>query len=192
MENIPNCLLREELGKIVFFQYFAFSKCQAHESEENPSESKKKWEKEGKEKPSSEEKEEQKADKPKKKKKDDSSKCPSIQIPMEEALAKKRNYEEMPDQYYPKWVEAFWGKWWEDKKLFNTKGEDAMKVPYEKKFTIVLPPPNITGNLHIGHALTVGIEDCLIRWKRMQGYYVCYSPGTDHAGIGTQVRINVN
>lgn len=51
---------------------------------------------------------------------------------------------------------------------------------------IPLPPPNVTGKLHIGHALTVALEDCLARWKRMSGYEALYVPGTDHAGIATQ------
>ena len=51
---------------------------------------------------------------------------------------------------------------------------------------IPLPPPNVTGKLHIGHALTVALEDCLARWKRMSGYETLYVPGTDHAGIATQ------
>jgi len=50
---------------------------------------------------------------------------------------------------------------------------------------MVVPPPNVTGYLHLGHALTAAIEDCLIRWKRMQGYLTEYLPGTDHAGIAT-------
>lgn len=55
-----------------------------------------------------------------------------------------------------------------------------------KKFTICLPPPNVTGYLHIGHALTVAIEDALVRNKRMNGYETLFLPGTDHAGIATQ------
>lgn len=55
-----------------------------------------------------------------------------------------------------------------------------------KKFTICLPPPNVTGYLHIGHALTIAIEDSLVRTRRMQGYETLFIPGTDHAGIATQ------
>jgi len=59
----------------------------------------------------------------------------------------------------------------------------------KEKFVIVIPPPNVTGVLHLGHALTVSIQDCLIRWKRMSGYNCLYVPGTDHAGIATQVVV---
>ena len=55
-----------------------------------------------------------------------------------------------------------------------------------KKFVIPLPPPNVTGRLHIGHALTIALEDSLVRWKRMSGYETLFLPGTDHAGIATQ------
>jgi len=50
---------------------------------------------------------------------------------------------------------------------------------------IVFPPPNVTGKLHMGHALTCSIEDCIVRWKRMQGFKTVFIPGTDHAGIAT-------
>jgi valyl-tRNA synthetase len=56
----------------------------------------------------------------------------------------------------------------------------------KKKFTICLPPPNVTGYLHIGHALTIAVEDSITRRKRMQGYETLFLPGTDHAGIATQ------
>lgn len=58
-----------------------------------------------------------------------------------------------------------------------------------KKFSICLPPPNVTGYLHIGHALTIAVEDSLIRRKRMQGYETLFIPGTDHAGIATQTVV---
>lgn len=51
---------------------------------------------------------------------------------------------------------------------------------------MIFPPPNVTGKLHMGHALTIAIEDCIIRWKRMQGFKTVFIPGTDHAGIATQ------
>lgn len=60
------------------------------------------------------------------------------------------------------------------------------KTTNPKRFTICLPPPNVTGYLHIGHALTVAIEDSIVRNKRMQGYETLFIPGTDHAGIATQ------
>jgi valyl-tRNA synthetase len=63
-------------------------------------------------------------------------------------------------------------------------GTDASK--YKGKFVMVIPPPNVTGSLHIGHALTIAIEDALARWYRMSGYLTLWVPGTDHAGIATQ------
>ena len=57
----------------------------------------------------------------------------------------------------------------------------------DEKFVMVIPPPNVTGSLHLGHALTSSVEDALTRWHRMQGKHVLWLPGTDHAGIATQV-----
>ncbi|MEA4816029.1 MAG: valine--tRNA ligase [Lachnospiraceae bacterium] len=79
--------------------------------------------------------------------------------------------------------ERLYNKWLE-KKYFNTK-VDKTKKPY----TIVMPPPNITGQLHMGHALDNTIQDILIRWKRMSGYNALWVPGTDHASISTEVKI---
>lgn len=73
---------------------------------------------------------------------------------------------------------------WLDKKYFHAK-VDKNKTPY----TIVIPPPNITGHLHMGHALDNTLQDILIRWKRMQGYSALWLPGTDHASISTEVKI---
>ena len=64
-----------------------------------------------------------------------------------------------------------------------------MRDPEKKPFTIVMPPPNVTGQLHIGHAMDDAIQDMLIRYKRMQGYAALYLPGTDHAGIATQIKV---
>lgn len=58
----------------------------------------------------------------------------------------------------------------------------------KERFVMMIPPPNVTGSLHIGHALTVAVEDCLSRWHRMLGHEVLWLPGLDHAGIATQVR----
>lgn len=85
------------------------------------------------------------------------------------------------DRYTPQEFEARIYKWWEDNKYF--KGQDqSTKPPY----SIILPPPNVTGHLHLGHALDHSIQDCLIRYKRMMGYNAVWIPGTDHAGIATQ------
>lgn len=68
-------------------------------------------------------------------------------------------------------------------------GERSPVVSADKPpFVIVIPPPNVTGALHIGHALTNAIEDTVVRWKRMSGFNTLWVPGTDHAGIATQVR----
>jgi valyl-tRNA synthetase len=89
-----------------------------------------------------------------------------------------------PKEYQPKYVEAAWYDWWEAQGYF--KPENDSKKP---AYVITIPPPNVTGSLHIGHALTVSIEDCLIRWHRMKGFNCLYLPGVDHAGIATQVVV---
>ncbi|OGC25269.1 valine--tRNA ligase [candidate division WOR-1 bacterium RIFOXYB2_FULL_42_35] len=89
--------------------------------------------------------------------------------------------QEIPKIYDPKEVEQKWYKIWEESKLF-TPDNNSDKKP----FTIVIPPPNVTGNLHMGHALDNSIQDLLIRYKRMQGFNALWIPGTDHAGIATQ------
>ncbi|MBN2058243.1 MAG: valine--tRNA ligase [Candidatus Saganbacteria bacterium] len=89
--------------------------------------------------------------------------------------------EELAKVYDPAQVEQKWYKIWEDSKLF-TPEENSDKEP----FTIVIPPPNVTGNLHMGHALDNAIQDALIRYKRLQGFNALWLPGTDHAGIATQ------
>ncbi|NGX55794.1 MAG: Valine--tRNA ligase [Candidatus Anoxychlamydiales bacterium] len=84
-------------------------------------------------------------------------------------------------KYDPKSIEEKLYKFWEDNNFFKAN-ENSTKKPY----TIVIPPPNVTGNLHMGHALVDTIQDILIRYKRMQGYEALWIPGTDHAGIATQ------
>jgi len=88
--------------------------------------------------------------------------------------------------YEPSKVEQDWYTWWEEKGLF--KGEDGTKSN-KPHYTILLPPPNVTGSLHIGHALTASIQDSLCRYKKMSGYNVLWVPGVDHAGISTQVAV---
>ena len=87
----------------------------------------------------------------------------------------------LSDRYEPKSVEKKLYAWWREKGYFSA--EDVSTKP---PFSIVLPPPNVTGSLHLGHALDHTIQDTLARWKRMRGYNVCWLPGTDHAGIATQ------
>ncbi|MGB0911247.1 MAG: valine--tRNA ligase [Nitrospirales bacterium] len=78
-------------------------------------------------------------------------------------------------------VEERWGEFWIQEGLFSPSTDSP-----EESYTIVIPPPNVTGSLHIGHALTYTLQDILIRWRRMQGYKTLWVPGTDHAGIATQ------
>lgn len=88
---------------------------------------------------------------------------------------------EMSTKYNPKEIEDKWYSFWENEGIFHSE-PDLSKKPY----SIVIPPPNVTGVLHIGHALNNIIQDILIRWRRMQGYNTLWMPGTDHAGIATQ------
>ena len=80
--------------------------------------------------------------------------------------------------YHPKPVEKKWNKFWEDEGVFV-----AQSASSKKKFSMVLPPPNVTGRLHIGHALCFTLPDIVVRWRRMQGYNTLWLPGTDHASI---------
>ncbi len=88
---------------------------------------------------------------------------------------------ELSDRYSPKEVEGRLYKWWSDKGYFAAQ-DQSTKPPY----SVILPPPNVTGQLHIGHALNHSMQDLLIRWKRMSGFNALWMPGTDHAGIATQ------
>jgi valyl-tRNA synthetase len=88
---------------------------------------------------------------------------------------------ELPSSYDPKQVEEKWYRVWEQGKYFHAREDDG-KEPY----CIVIPPPNVTGNLHIGHALNNTLQDILIRWQRMSGKSALWMPGMDHAGIATQ------
>lgn len=91
---------------------------------------------------------------------------------------------ELAKTYDPKGIEDRLYKKWEDNGYFHAK-PDRNKKP----FTIVMPPPNITGQLHMGHALDNTMQDALIRYKRMQGYNALWQPGTDHASIATEVKV---
>ena len=92
--------------------------------------------------------------------------------------------EELPKQYHHAGPEQRWYRFWEERKYFRSEPD-----PKRKPYTIVIPPPNVTGALHLGHALNNTIQDILIRSKRMQGYNALYMPGTDHAGIATQAVV---
>ena len=91
---------------------------------------------------------------------------------------------ELPKVYDPREVEGRIYAQWEENKCFAGV-RDAKKKPY----TIVMPPPNVTGQLHMGHAMDCTLQDILIRFKRMQGYAALWVPGTDHAGIATQIKV---
>jgi valyl-tRNA synthetase len=90
----------------------------------------------------------------------------------------------MPTKYDPKTAESKWYQYWLDGGFFKPS-DDEKKEPY----TIVIPPPNVTGRLHLGHAWDGTLQDILIRMKRMQGYDALWLPGMDHAGIATQARV---
>ncbi len=88
---------------------------------------------------------------------------------------------DLPKSYDPSQVEEKWYRYWLEKRYFHSEVD-----PSRRKFSVVIPPPNVTGSLHMGHALNNTIQDIFVRWKRMQGYNTMWLPGTDHAGIATQ------
>ncbi|CAI5746338.1 unnamed protein product [Peronospora destructor] len=96
------------------------------------------------------------------------------------------NNKSMLASYNPIAVEASWQDWWEASGFFSCSDEKIRAADPDKRFVVVIPPPNVTGSLHLGHALTVAIQDALTRWHRMLGHATLWVPGTDHAGIATQ------
>ena len=94
---------------------------------------------------------------------------------------------ELPKTYDPSAVEEKLYKFWNDSGFFHAEVDEK-----KKPFTIVIPPPNVTGQLHMGHAFDETLQDILIRFKRMQGYSALWMPGTDHAGIATQIKVEEN
>lgn len=82
----------------------------------------------------------------------------------------------MADAYYPTAVEAAWQDWWEASGFYSC--DPATVTETTEKFVMVIPPPNVTGSLHLGHALTAAVEDTLTRWHRMKGHATLYVPGT--------------
>ncbi|MGD7044136.1 valine--tRNA ligase [Jeotgalibacillus proteolyticus] len=90
----------------------------------------------------------------------------------------------MPTKYDPLSIEKGRYEWWLEKKVFEAKSN-----PEKEPYTIVIPPPNVTGKLHLGHAWDTTLQDILTRMKRMQGYDVLWLPGMDHAGIATQAKV---
>lgn len=113
----------------------------------------------------------------------------------------KKSINTLTGQLNPKQVESNWHSWWEKKGFFtpnisnlneneNENQLDKSEPVYQDKvFCMMLPPPNVTGTLHIGHAMMAAIQDSIVRRKRMQGYNTLYLPGTDHAGIATQAVV---
>ncbi|XP_057331358.1 valine--tRNA ligase isoform X2 [Microplitis mediator] len=101
----------------------------------------------------------------------------------------------MPDAYSPRFVEAAWYPWWEKQGFFKPEYRNSNpRTPISEpnkfgKFVMVIPPPNVTGSLHLGHALTTAVEDAITRWNRMKGRTTLWNPGCDHAGIATQVVV---
>ena len=90
-------------------------------------------------------------------------------------LAKQYNPADVEDRIYADWIENGY---------FGAKPDDS-----KEPFTVVIPPPNVTGQLHMGHALDETLQDILVRYKRMAGYNALWIPGTDHAGIATQIKV---
>ena len=93
-------------------------------------------------------------------------------------------HKELPKVYDPREVEPSIYQMWMDNDCFH-----ADPNPDKKPFSIVMPPPNVTGQLHMGHAMDCTLQDILIRYKRMQGYEALWLPGSDHAGIATQIKV---
>lgn len=94
---------------------------------------------------------------------------------MLENLSKTYNPKDFEDRLYNYWNDSGYFKAYVDEK--------------KKPYTIMMPPPNVTGSLHMGHALGHTLQDILIRWKRMEGYSALWLPGTDHASISTEARV---
>ncbi len=94
---------------------------------------------------------------------------------------------ELPKTYEPGAIEARWAEYWVKEKLFSV----PTPPPGETRpvFTLLLPPPNVTGRLHMGHMLNQTQMDIIVRWHRMRGFLTLWLPGTDHAGIATQMMV---
>src|SRR5881398_1433190 len=90
----------------------------------------------------------------------------------------------MDTLYDPRGVEERWQQAWESEGLYNAEADDP-----RPSFAIAHPPPNVTGDLNLGHALQLSLADTIVRTRRMQGYNVLFQPGFDHAGISTQAAV---
>ena len=99
-------------------------------------------------------------------------------------MASAQPKQDFPKAYIPSTVEERIYKLWMERGYFTPQID-----PDKKPFVIIMPPPNVTGELHLGHALVAALQDALARWHRMLGEPVLWLPGTDHAGIATQVVV---
>lgn len=101
------------------------------------------------------------------------------------------NIVELAKTYDPAKVEGKWYERWEKQGFFRAEANQEVKKAKKegRTYSIVMPPPNVTGSLHLGHALDNTLQDILTRWRRMQGYHTLWLPGTDHAGIATQAKV---
>jgi valyl-tRNA synthetase len=97
---------------------------------------------------------------------------------------KAKNLSDIPKAYNPSDVEEKWYKYWEENEIFHSEQDDD-----KEPFTIVIPPPNVTGMLHMGHILNNTLQDIYIRYKKMLGFNACWVPGTDHASIATESKV---
>ncbi len=95
---------------------------------------------------------------------------------------------ELPKAYDPSVIEDHWARYWVEERLFDVSTPESTQDD-ATKFTILLPPPNVTGRLHMGHMLNQTEMDILTRWHRMRGDLALWLPGTDHAGIATQMMV---
>ncbi|KAJ1957974.1 valine--tRNA ligase, partial [Dipsacomyces acuminosporus] len=102
---------------------------------------------------------------------------------------KKDMSQPMADSYDPVAVESAWYEWWEKEGFFGPEWEGNGETSPKGKFVMATPPPNVTGKLHIGHALFIAIQDSIVRWNRMRGVTTVFVPGADHAGISTQAVV---
>ncbi|KUF87343.1 hypothetical protein AM588_10001450 [Phytophthora nicotianae] len=110
----------------------------------------------------------------------------SSPVPLSNELRERVKHAPLAPTYDPTVVEQGWQQYWQQALSPNTQLKSVDTESLNKVFSMILPPPNVTGALHIGHALTITIQDAIARWHRMRGFDVRWLPGLDHAGIATQ------
>ncbi|HKK46563.1 MAG TPA: class I tRNA ligase family protein, partial [Balneolaceae bacterium] len=98
-------------------------------------------------------------------------------------MDKSTAHQDIPKHFDPNSIEDKWYSFWEDNGFFHSEPDDR------ESYTVVIPPPNVTGVLHMGHMLNNTIQDVLVRRARMQGKNACWVPGTDHASIATEAKV---